>query len=362
MFFKVKLYLISVIICTSISHVASAQVAPTLSISNDIVVEKTSVPVCFSAIGSLFADQQIEVTSRIVGYIQSIHVQEGQPVTKGQLLAIIDDANVQGAILDVEAKVNQAKNALKDALLDKKKFEKLLASGSATENNYQKIKLVYELALDNLASAKAGLDVAKSQRSYTHIVSPIDGNITELFQQEGDMANPGMPITRIETVKKLELRTHIPERHIALVHQNDRVIFYVDALGEAIEGVVSRIVPSSIQNSHRYQVHITPVGSINGLPGMFGRVKFRLGEEDSIVIPTQVLREQGGLTGVDVRNQNNEVVFRWLRTGTRRGKGVDVIAGLSVGDRIVVSSTLIKDAFSALSMELSNNKNEMLCQ
>ena len=336
--------------------------ATAISQSNYVVAELKKVPVCFSAIGSLYADQQIEVTSRIIGYIQSINVKEGQRVKKGQMLAIVDDANVKGAILDIEAKVNQAKNALKDARLDRDRFKKLLSSGSTTENNFRKVQLVYDLAMDNLASANAGLEVAKSQRNYTHIVSPIDGNITELFQQEGDMANPGMPITRIETVTNLELRTHIPERYISHVRPNDRVIFEVDALGEKTEGTVSRIVPSSLPGSHRYQVHITPDRLINGLPGMFGHVQFRIGSEEKIVIPTDSLFKKNQLTGVNVFAKNGNKVFRWLRTGKKRGFGVDVDAGLSVGDKISTPSKADKARYLELYRSLSASDNEKLCQ
>lgn len=329
---------------------------------NSVVVKKSLVPICFSTLGTLVADQKIEVTSRITGYLKSIYIKEGQKVKKGQLLAVIDEANTKGQILDFKAKVNQANSALKDALLDAKKFALLYKSGSISENQYRKAELNYNLAVDRLAAIKANLAVAKSQLVYTHIVSPIDGNITELYQQTGDMASPGVAIARIETISTLEFKTEIPERNIYLINTGDKVHLTIDAMtsAPAIEGAISRIIPSSSRGTHSFQVFITPLYQPNALPGMFGHVKIFTKAEKKIIIPKASIVDRNSLQGVFITHKNTRI-FRWLRLGEPVGNGIEILAGLREGDVISLHSEMEKTLFSNLDASLSDAIDRGVC-
>lgn len=329
---------------------------------DNVTVKKSPVPICFSTLGTLVADQKVEVTSRITGYLKSIYIKEGQKVKKGQLLAVIDEANTKGRILDYKAKVNQANSALKDALLDEKKFALLYKGGAISENQYRKAELNYNLAADRLAAIKANLAVAKSQLAYTHIVSPIDGNITELYQQTGDMASPGVAISRIETISTLEFKTEIPERSIYLINPGDKVQLTIDAMANApaIEGTISRIIPSSSRGTHSFQVFITPLYQPNALPGMFGHVKIFTGIEKKVVIPKASTVDRNGLQGVFITNKNDRI-FRWLRLGESLGNGIEVLAGLREGDIISLHSKMEKTLFSNLDASLSDASDRGVC-
>ena len=317
--------------------------------ANQLVVKAHPLPFCFSALGMLVADQEVKVTSRISGYLKSIEITEGQRVKKGQLLAVIDEANVNGTILAFKAKVNQASSALKDAVLDKNKFSTLFNSGSVSENQYRKVLLAHDLAVEQLAASQANLEVANSQLAYTHILSPIDGSVTELYQHAGDLANPGGVIARIETIQRLELKAEIPERYISKIAPGDNVTLTIDAMqgSPAIESLISRITPSSAGGTHTFQVFITPLDPINALPGMFGRARFFIGVENKIVIPKNVIVEHHGLQGIFIAKEGGDT-FRWLRLGDVRGDGIEVLAGLRENETISLASKHDTDLFNNL--------------
>jgi len=336
--------------------------SPAAISENHIVVKQQTLPYCFSTLGILVANQKIEVTSRITGYLKTIEIREGQPVKKGELLAIIDEANVKGQILDFKAKLNQANSALKDALLDKNKFTTLYKSGSISENQHRKALLNYDLALERFAASKANLGVAKSQLTYTHIISPINGNITELYQRAGDLATPGKAIARIESINTLELKTEIPERYISQINPGDKVMLTIDAMAgsPSIESTISRIIPSSLSGTHTFQVFVTPNYQPTALPGMFGHVQFFIGLEQKIIIPKSIIVEQIGLRGIFISKNNNNV-FRWLRLGDSKGEGIEVIAGLHENDVIAVSSPTQLALFKKIDTTLSLASNRGRC-
>lgn len=321
---------------------------------SQIPVKAHPLPFCFSALGTLVSDQKVKITSRITGYLKSVKIKEGQRVKKGQLLAIIDDANVNGVILEFRAKVNQASSALKDAALDKNKFAILFKSGSISENEFRKALLAHEIAIEQLAASEANLAVAKSQLAYTNILSPINGNITELYQHAGDLASPGVAIARVETIQTLELKTEIPERYISKITPGGDTTLTIDAMPGTpeIRGTVSRITPSSVGGTHTFEVFITPLAPINALPGMFGRARFFIGVENKIVIPQSVIVKRHGLRGILIAKNGNDT-FRWLRFGDVRGNGIEVLAGLQENEIISLSSERDIDLFKNLETTLS---------
>lgn len=326
------------------------------------VVKSYQVPVCYSAIGTLTSDQEVDVSSRILGYLKSVKVREGDTVSKGQLLATVDDSDVEANILNLQAKLNQANNAHIDAKLDEKKYAVLFKSGSVTENQYRKIQLAFKLAQDNLEAAQAGLNAAKAQINYTHIVSPIDGTVTKLHQYVGELASPGQPIVRVESTDHLYIKTYVPERYISQVKPEGVVSYGIDALASEKyqQGVVSRIIPYSPNQMHRYEVHVSSDRLSKALPGMFAHVNFWVNASPQVVIPAALLVEKNGLTGVYIL-QGEKKVFRWLRVGKSWGDAILVKGGLKAGDTILTDSAADFDS-QAFAATLDLEMNENLCR
>ena len=299
-------------------------------------VEIASLPIDYSSTGSVVSDQRIDVSSRATGYIRKILVLEGEQVSKGQALVVLDESDVEGAIREAESVVNTAKLVVQDANIDLKRYSDLYKRGSVSESKIRKTRLFRDRAQDTLSQAKISLKIAISQREYIKIASHITGVVVARHSREGDLATPGSSILTIESSQGLLFDTYVAESQISKIHRGDAALVSIDALHRTFKGVVARVVPAGDPLTRRYKVKIALPGHEGLLSGMFGRVHFTLGTRTSPVIPSKALIERGGLQGVFVVNNKNKAYFRWLQLGVKKTDDIEVRAGLEGGELIVI--------------------------
>ena len=298
-------------------------------------VKSEKIPDIYMTAGSVISDSSVNISSRIAGFIKDITVFEGEKVSKGRLLVVIDNADVEGAIHQARAGVAKAESAFKDAQTDAQRFESLFKRGSASDNAMRKARLRRDVAGDSLKEARAAHKTAVAQRDYINIISPVDGVVIARQKRKGDLATPGAAIITVESAHALLFETYVAESRVGSIVSGARVDVTIDALKDSIKGIVARIVPSGDPLTRRYQVKISLPDIPGLLPGMFGRVSFVVGNEDLLIIPRSSMFIRGGLKGVFVPDKNNKVRFRWLRIGGELPEGLEVKAGLLSGDTIV---------------------------
>jgi len=303
---------------------------------SSLSVQPTLMPINYKSIGTVVSDQRIDVSSRATGYIKNILALEGDKVFKGQVLIALDDAGVEGTILQAKASVNTAKLAVNDADIDVKRYESLFKQGSVSENLMRKTQLFRDRANDALDTAKTSLSIAQSQRQYIKMSSEVNGIVVERHLRKGDLATPGKPILTIESSQGLFFDTYVAESQISNIRKGSSVAVFIDALNKKVDGIIARVVPAGDSTTRRYKVKIALSNDEGLLSGMFGRVNFVLGEKSAVVIPMSALIEIGGLLGVFVINENKEAHFRWLQLGSKAGSSVEVRSGLLVNENIVL--------------------------
>jgi len=299
-------------------------------------VQSAKLAINYATTGTVISDQRVDVASRATGYIQKILVHEGDTVVKGQLLIELDGADVEGAIRQVQASVNKARSALKDAQTDLQRFQALFERGSVSENQLRKITLQRDVAQDSLNEAKAIFQTTRSQRQYTRISSPVSGVVVVRHKRDGDLAAPAMPLLTLESSKGLLFETYVSEGKIKHIKQGDKVDVAIDALNASIQGTVARIVLSGDPVTRKSRIKISLLEHAQLLPGMFGRATFKLGSRESVVIERDSMVSRAGLEGVFVVDESNRVHFRWLRMGKAIGEKLEVLVGLKVGEQIVL--------------------------
>ena len=320
--------------CSEQAETSVADVHKTwqLPVSKVVIAD---LPINYSTTGTVVSDQRIAVTSRTTGYIRETLVQEGEQVTKGQDLVLLDDADVEGTIHQALAAVSKSKTTLTDAETDLKRYEDLYKRGSVSESVLRKTRLKHDVARDTLGEAQAALNTAEAQRKYIRIISPVTGVVVARHKQDGDLATPGVPILTVESNQELLFETYVAESRIGKIKQDDAVQVNIDALDVTLAGVVARVVPAGDPVTRRYLVKVTLPEQDGLLSGMFGRARFQLGTEPSPVIPPSAILERGGLRGVFVVDDEDRVHFRWLHTGKVWRDRIEVRVGLQGGERIV---------------------------
>ena len=297
----------------------------------------TEIPVDYTTVGSVVSDQRIEVTSRMTGYIHELLVREGDRVRRGQIIARLDGADVDGAIRQNRAAVASANGAFSDAQVDFERFQGLYGRGTITENEWRKIRVRRDAAREALNQVQAALDTTNAQRDYVEIRSPGDGVVVACLKRAGDLAVTGVPMLTLEIGHALLFETAVSEAHVNSIVGGSRARVRIDALTHVLDGTVSRVVPSGDPVTRSFQVKIALPETAGLKPGMFGRASFDVGHSQSLLVPAQAMYERGGLRGVFVVDAAGTAHFRWLRTGREWPDRIEVTAGLTPGERVVAA-------------------------
>jgi membrane fusion protein, multidrug efflux system len=294
-------------------------------------------PIHYTVSGTIVSDHRVDVSSKLSGYIREILVQEGDVVREGQTLAIIDGADVDGAIRQARALVTVAELSFQDAETDHEKFQALFERGSISDNEMRKIRLKHEAARETVNQTRAGLDTALSLKAYSEIKSPVSGSVVAKLKRAGDMALPGLPVLQIEEGRRLVFETYVAESQVGNLKPGQPVEIAVDRLASPFQGSISRIVLSGDPVTRSYLIKVALPSDLPLMPGMYGRASFVVGESKALTIPRDALVERGGLSGVYVVDPQNIAHFRWVRLAREWPDRAEISAGLSPHDRIAVS-------------------------
>lgn len=300
-------------------------------------VVAAGAPRDYTAVGSVASDARIEVASRLSGYLRELHVREGDRVRRGQLLARLDAPDVDGAIGQARAGKASAEAVTRDAEIDVERYAQLYAKGMVSESEMRKVRLNLDAAREHLNQARAALDSAEAQRGYASITSPQDGDVVAVLRRPGDLVVPGAPILLVESTRQLVFETTVTESLVGALRVGGPVKVIVDGLPNALAGRIARIVQSADPVTRTYPVKIALPATPGLLPGMFGRAEFPLGSGDTVVINRSLLVERAGLRGVFVVDAKDSLRFRWLRVGREWPDRVEVLAGLSSGERVAAN-------------------------
>jgi len=333
-------------------HRTQVAAPETLSNVSVIVAQKSIVPDWLEAVGTVRAAQTSRVSTQMMGNIIEMRAHEGDRVQKGQVLAIIDNAQPRSAVNQATAAVTASEQevaaadsdfALADATL--KRYQQLYEKKSVSPQEFDEIKARYQSAVAHRDMARAGqsqanaaLNQAQTSFGYTRVRAPFAGVVTEKMADAGTLASPGMPIFTIEDTHSYRLEVTVDESDIRLVRVGQAATVTIDSLGSApLSGKVVQIVPAADPASRSFLVKI-------GLPadsllrsGLFGRARFPRGKRPSLLIPRTSVVDRGQLQGVYVLDANQVAGLRYVTLGQSTGEMIEVLSGLQAGETLVAA-------------------------
>ncbi|MGY6249329.1 efflux RND transporter periplasmic adaptor subunit [Bosea thiooxidans] len=301
-------------------------------------VQVAEIPVTYTVPGSVVSDGRIDVSSRVVGFIERLDVREGQKVSRGDLLVQIDPTDIDEAIRQAQAGVRTSREELDDAEQDVQKFTRLAQSGSAASETVRKAKVRVDIARASLDRAQSTLSAAQAQKSYAGITSPVDGVVVSVARRRGEMATAGSAILTVESREVLLFKTFVSESNLSAIDRTTPVLVRIDTLRDApFQGRIRGIVPSGDDVTRRYEINIVLPNDSRLVPGMFGRADIVLGVQKAMLVPRASVTRRGGLDGVFVLD-GTVARFRWLRLGRNVGESVEIVAGLSGEETILAAA------------------------
>jgi membrane fusion protein (multidrug efflux system) len=283
-----------------------------------------TVTASYSGTANLDAPNEAQVVAKSSGVMVAQLAEEGDFVTKGQVMARIDPARAQLEVQRSRATVNKLSNNYQRA-------QQLLAQKLISNEAHDQIRF-------DLESARASLNLAQLELSYTNIVAPISGVVAQRMVKQGNLVPLNAPVYRIVNTQYLEAVMNVPEREMARIKQGMPVSMLVDAIpGQRFEGRVDRISPVMDAGSGTFRVTCAFDGQQVLRAGMFGRFEVKYDSRDNVLtVPRTALLDDESDPAVYVV-RGDKAVRTSLKIGYNNGEIAEVVSGLKAGDRIITA-------------------------
>lgn len=320
--FTLPLLMISMLAACGEEEVAKKEEKYAIPVETTTVVQG-NVSSFYSTTATLEAPQEANVVSRISGLIESIAVEEGDRVQKGQVLAVIDSKRQQYDLNRSEAEVKIIEQELNR--LKKMNNKEFISADSMAKLEY------------NLQAAIAKKDLAELQVKESRVVSPIDGIIAKRYVKAGNMAQEFSDLFYIVNQDELHGIVHLPEQQLtSLKLGQEAQVFNNQQSKNAIHAKVLRISPIVDPQSGTFKVTLAvPNQDAHLKAGMFTRVELKYDTHENVItVPYSALINQDNrqaLYVIDGTNANR----REVQIGYREGDSVEIVSGINPGEQVV---------------------------
>jgi RND family efflux transporter MFP subunit len=330
------------------------------------VVKPTTHPEIYEAMGTVLAQTTSVLSSKLMGTVRAILVEEGQPVKAGQPIVVLDQRQVSAQLQQAEAALSEARKAENAAVsaresaraaaelarLNYDRYVPMLKEEAVTPQEFDAVDARHRQAQAALTQAGAMAAAARSRvqqaraavaaASVTHkdavINAAYDGVMVDKLVEIGDLAVPGTPLVKIERTGDYRVDLELPESHILSIRIGDTVAVRVPGLIEQpLDGIVATIVPAADTKSRSFLVKVRLSDAANLRSGVFARVAVPIGTGRLILVPHSAVVHEGQLTGIYIVDSDQIARFRLIRTGKSLGNTIEVLSGLQEGARFVIA-------------------------
>jgi RND family efflux transporter MFP subunit len=340
-------------------------------------VEQHSLGIPLTLAGAFKPFQDVDIHAKVAGYIKTIYVDVGSHVKEGQTLAVLEVPELAAELAGADAAVRRAKEEIRRAQGDLTRAKSSYVAAHAmydrlSQAAQQRPGLVAQQDVDDaqakdlggeaqVASAQAALDAAQQAlevaqanqaqyaalSDYTKITAPFAGVVTIRYADTGSLIAAGTssstqsePVVRLAQISVLRLVLPIPESIAGEIRLGDAVKVYVHALNQDYVGKVSRFADSLNPQTRTMETEID-FQNADGrlLPGMYVEATLAQAErKQMLTVPLEAVQMNGPEGTALVVNPQNVLEERKLHLGLQGSTRIEVLSGLSEGERVVVGS------------------------
>jgi membrane fusion protein (multidrug efflux system) len=289
------------------------------------------------SIGTLKPYDEVSVSSEVDGILKSIQVDEGSPVSRGQLIAEIKETDYRLAGEQMNAALKQAQASLDNSKLEYQRKEALYREELVTKQQFDDIAARLALAQGDVDRAKAGLDLAKEKLTKTKIFVPMAGIVKEKKVTAGDYIRNGTLLISVIRTDLLKLVFSVSEKDVGRLRMGQDVVFVVDAFpGREFRGRVKTIYPSLEEKTRSLQVEAVVANADQTLkPGLFARVTLYTGmAKGTVVAPITALLYDNSTTKLFVV-EADKAKERKVKIGRKYGEFMEIVEGLKEKEIVV---------------------------
>ncbi|RPE13048.1 efflux RND transporter periplasmic adaptor subunit [Chitinophaga lutea] len=277
--------------------------------------------------GTVDARENVDVSPQVPGVIRSISVREGQAVSRGQVLAQLDDVVIRAGIAELQTQIDLARTL----------FNK--------QANLWNQKIGSEVQYLNAKSQVEGLErkmaTMKEQLAQARIVSPINGTVDAVIAKLGDAASPGVAAFRVVNSSNLRVLANVAESFAGKVKTGDEVIITFPDINKQMRTKIGFAAKVIDPVSRTIKVEVPLKGSGDVRPNMTAQMRIvDYKASNAIVVPVKVVQYSLGKPYViTVKGEGNKLqaVRRDVELGRTYNDLAEIKSGLTAGDRIITA-------------------------
>lgn len=339
-------------------------------------VEQTPFGEAVTVNGTLAAYDQTVAGVKVPGRLRTITVDLGSLVRRGQVIAQVEPQDYSLRVQQAEAAlaqararvglspdgkddrvtpeqtgtVRQARAVLDEARVSRDRGARLVEQGIIARSEFDSLDATYKVMLSRyqdaieeirnrqalVAQRRSEVALAKQQLSDTAVVAPIDGIVQEKRASVGEYLAAGAPVVNIVKMDPLRLRAEVPEREAVNVRSGQNVRVTVEGDPSAYLGQIMRLSPVIAQQTRMLLVEADVRNSGRLRPGAFARAEIVTDDAKmAVTVPTNSIVTFAGIEKVIVV-ENGKAQEKPVTTGRRSGEWTEIVAGVNVGDQVVV--------------------------
>jgi len=323
--------------------------------------------------GTVEPGQEFVVSPKVSGRIEQIDVDLADTVSRGQIVARLDNdeyvqarAQAEADLAVAQANLNEAEAQHKIAQRELTRIDTLRERGVSTEAQMDEARAnqlarsaALEVAKAQVTRANAALETSRIRLAYSNVTASWQGGsdtrvVAERFVDEGETVNDSDPLLRIVELDRVVAVLFITERDYGLLQQDQVVALATDAYpGEQFEGRVARIAPVFREATRQARVELLVENPTQRLkPGMFIRASVILRSvEDAVIVPESALVKRDGETGVFMLSADGNTVRWQVVTPDIRQDNAVQITGVDLQGEVVTLGQQLLDDGSAVSVQ-----------
>ncbi len=294
------------------------------------VVKDTTFKHFVEVQGNVETDQNILLYPEYSGVLTRIYVKQGQKVTKGQRLALIDDGGLSSQVAQQETQMALAKTTFE-------RQERLWDQKIGSEIQYLEAKANYE-------ATKNATNQLRSQLSKTVITAPFTGVVDNIIADQGQVVNQGQTeVIRLVNLDNMYVRASVPENYTKTVEKGTAVNVNLASIGQTYKGIVRQVGNYINPDNRTFDVEIE-IPNKDGFvkPNLIATVQLNdYSNENAITIPANILQENSkGETIVFIYEAENDSIGIAkkviLEIGYTYENEIEVKSGLNPGETIII--------------------------
>lgn len=313
------------------------EAAAPLHVTTVAVVEKP-MPELLTLTGTLRSSVESDVAADVSGKVVATYVERGQPVKRGQVLAIVDSRVASLAATAAAAQAKVAQSQLEEARRDCDRVKHLLDTGAISQADYDRQTAACTSQQWSATAAEAQQQSALKLAGDSSIRAPFDGFAGERYVNVGQYVAPSTRVATVYAPDPLRLALTVPEANVAAIVTDMPVHFTVTAFGDKVfQGSVKYISPNVREASRDLVVEaVVPNADLSLKPGMFAVASLDLGAKPRPVVPASAVVQDETTARVYVVAASL-VQERIVQLGQAAGGLVAIVQGIKVGENVVTA-------------------------